>query len=80
MSQTDAKSFLERVAADEEFRRNLINELGSADASPQKLVGVGSRSGLAFTEGELAEALAARQKSRENWAMPSSRRCQEGPT
>jgi predicted ribosomally synthesized peptide with nif11-like leader len=61
MSLNDARSFLERVAKDEEFRRNLIDELGSADASPQKVVEVGSQSGVTFSEAELAEALATRQ-------------------
>ena len=34
MSQTDARSFLERVAKNEEFLRNLMSELGTADGSP----------------------------------------------
>ena len=63
MSQTDARSFLERVAKNEEFLRNLMSELGTADGSPQQLIEAGSRHGLAFTESELAEALAERQKT-----------------
>jgi len=63
MSQTDAKSFLERVAKNEEFRQNLMSELATADGSPQQLIEAGSRDGLTFTESELAEALAERQNA-----------------
>ena len=60
MSQADARSFVERVATSEAFRRDLMSELqGGAETSPQQLIEVGGRHGLTFTANELADVLSA---------------------
>ena len=65
MSQADAKSFLERAATSETFHRDLLSELqaGTDDRSPERLIQLGARCGLSFTESELAAALADSQKT-----------------
>ena len=58
MSQADARSFVERVATSEAFRRDLMIELqGGAETSPQQLIELGGRHGLTFTASELADVL-----------------------
>ena len=58
MSQPDARSFVERVATSEAFRRDLMTELqAGAETSPQQLIELGGRHGLTFTANELADVL-----------------------
>ena len=58
MSQADARSFVERVATSEAFRRDLMIELqAGAETSPQQLIELGGRQGLTFTASELADVL-----------------------
>ena len=64
MSQTDAKSFLERVAKNEEFLSEPDERACELSTDlPEQLIEAGSRDGLTFTESELAEALAERQNA-----------------
>jgi hypothetical protein len=64
MSQADAKSFVDRMGADEALRRDLIGELeGGSEISSQRLAALGARHGLTFTVAELDGALAEWRKT-----------------
>ena len=64
MSQTDARSFVERIAEDEALRRDVIGALnGNAEKAAQEMIELGSRQGLSFTTAEIGEAVAEWQRN-----------------
>ncbi len=66
MSQADARLFLERVAENDAFRQSVTLALQEgAERDPQRLVQLGDRHGLSFTEAELAAATT-------EWLKPSN--------
>jgi hypothetical protein len=64
MSQADASSFVERAAKDVAFGREVSRELQQgAVTSLQRLVELGVRHGMSFTEAELTGALTGWRKA-----------------
>jgi hypothetical protein len=64
MSQADARTFLERFAASDSLRRDVLKTLeGDAKAPFSGLVQLGAKQGLTFTVEEFAEAWPAWQGS-----------------
>ena len=62
MSQADARSFVDRIPANQQLGQELSELSERADVSPDQLVELGTRQGLTFTANELAEAVSERRK------------------
>jgi predicted ribosomally synthesized peptide with nif11-like leader len=63
MSQADASSFLDRVAKNAAFRRDVMSPpKDGSEKTPQQLIELGARHGLTFTETELVAAWTEWQK------------------
>ena len=63
MSQADARSFVDRIPANQQLGQELSELSERADVSPDQLVELGARQGLTFTATELAEVVSERRKA-----------------